>query len=117
MKGRQDCCDAVQPGFVVLVIVQQGGQLALLREGTHDNHMVDGFAIHDDIGHSEVHVWCHPAIELHFSVAVRGPSTALPEVQEVEMNGFVELIGLVSEEENNRNVRLRDTRWCGNGRR
>ena len=103
----------VQPHLNVLVAPQQGSQLALLREGAHHDHMVHGLAIHHNVGHPEVHVWGQPAIEFDLSVTVRSASGAIPEVQKVEMNGLVDLVDLVSEEEKNRYVCLRDAHWCG----
>ncbi len=112
MERGQDCCHAVQPRLNVLAALQQGSQLATLREGAHHHHMVDRFAIHHEVGHPEVHVGGQPAIELDFSVTVCGAGTAIPEIQKVEMNGLVELVDPVSEEEKNRDVRLRHPHWC-----
>ena len=81
-------------------------------EGAHHHHMVHRFTIHHEVGHPEVHVGGQPTVELDLAAAVRGASSAIPEIQKVEMNGLVDLVDLVSEEEKNRDVRLRDPHWC-----
>jgi hypothetical protein len=74
--------------------------------------MVQRLAIHHEVGHPEIHVGGHSAIEFDLSVAICGSGSAISEVQEIEMNGLVKLVDPVSEEEKNRDMCLRDTCWC-----
>ena len=69
--------------------------------------MVHRLAVHDEVSHTEVHVWRQPAIEFDLAVAVRSAVGAMPEVQKVELNGLADLVDLVSGENEDRDVGLR----------
>ena len=69
--------------------------------------MVQRLAVHDEIGHAEVHVWRQPAIELDLAVTVRARSRAIREVQKVEVNGLADFVDFVSGEDEDRDMGLR----------
>jgi hypothetical protein len=56
--------------------------------------MLHRLAVHNEVGHAKVHIGRQSAIELDLAAAVFEPSTAIPEVQKVKVNGLVNLVDL-----------------------
>ena len=111
MERRQDRCNKVKPPLRAFIPLKQGSQPPFLGESAHDDHMLHRLAVHNEVGHAKVHIGRQSAIELDLAAAVFEPSTAIPEVQKVKVNGLVNLVDLVAKKDQNRDVRLYYPHW------
>ena len=61
---------SAKPFVEVPSLLGERGQPAIIRQSTHYNHVVDGFAIELDVGDAQVHVGCKPSVQRHLAMAV-----------------------------------------------
>ena len=89
----------------------EGGQPSLRRHAPHHDEVVaDGAVDVVHVGHPEVHVGGQPAVQLHLPVAGGPAGVDGAEVEEAEVDGLLQLVGAVADEEHDRRVGLGQAR-------
>ena len=107
MERRDHVRDAPEVVVDGGVLHDQSGQSPVVWHATHDNEVVTDLTVWTgEIGHAEIDIGRKSPVELNLALAHRQPCRLCAEVEESQVDGFLDLVGEITHEQHDRAVRL-----------